>query len=57
MGIKVSATNPSKLLAQGIPNLCNMGVTKSGKAAANIDRKKVLAATALAEYVANVSMR
>lgn len=51
------AINPRRLLAHGIPILWNIGFTNNGNTAANIERRKVLAATALAEYFWNVSMR
>ena len=57
IGIKATAINPRRLLAQGMPKLWNIGLTNSGNAAANIDRRKVLAAIALAPYFWNVSMR
>lgn len=49
--------NPNKLLAHAIPNLWNIGLTNSGNTAAKIERKKVLAAMAEAEYFWKVSMR
>lgn len=42
-------------MPQSMPILCNIGAMKIGNAPANADRRKVLAATALAAYRWNVS--
>lgn len=55
--MSATAINPKTLDAKAIPRLWNIGLTKRGKTAANILRRKVFAAIALAEYLANVSIR
>lgn len=56
-GISKAAKPPVMLNPGPTPMLWNMGVTMSGKAAANIDRRKVLAAMADAAYWVKVSTR
>ena len=55
--MRATEMKPSTLAAHGTPRLWNMAAVKSGKQPANIERRKVFAAIALAEYFWNVSMR
>ena len=56
-GTRITAKHPKIVFPQSTPMLRYMGPIKRGNAPANIARRNMLAATALALYLVNVSTR